>query len=76
MRPAPAREGQGAEVATVRQDSAGEKKRSKLSTIIGRTAWQQAGWKRKSEGAERRTDSTEGTADRGEREEGKRKTEG
>ena len=50
----------------------GEKKRRKLSTRIGRKAWKQAGrkreaWKRKRKG------STGGTADRGEREEGKRK---
>ena len=70
----PARKGgRGAEVATVRRDSEGERKRSKLSTRIGREAWQQAEQKRKSEGAARRTDSTEGTADRGRREEGKRK---
>ena len=72
----PAREGRGAEVATVRRDSEGERKRSKLSTKIGRTAWQQAVRKRKGKEAARPRGSTEGTADRGKREEGKRKTEG
>ena len=57
----------------MRQNSEGERKRSKLSTKIEREAWQQAEQKRKSEGAARRTDSTEGTADRGKREAGKRK---
>ena len=57
----------------MRRDGEGERKRSKLSTEIGSKAWKQAKGKRKSEGAARRTDSTEGTADRGEREEGKRK---
>jgi len=47
-----------------------------MSTTIGRKAWQQAGRKRKSKETERLRDSTEGTADRGKREEGKRKTEG
>jgi len=54
----------------------GERNCRKLSTEIGRTAWKQAGRKRKSKEAERLPDGTEGTADRGKREEGKRKTEG
>ena len=57
--------GRGAEVATVRQNSYGERNCSKLSTKIGRKAWKQAGRKRKI--------STGGTAVRGKREEGKRK---
>ena len=57
----------------MRRDSEGERKRSKLSTEIGRTAWQQAGRKRKGKEAVRLRGSTVGTADRGEREEGKRK---
>jgi len=54
----------------------GERNCRKLSTAIGRKAWQQAGRKRKSKEAARQKDSTEGTADRRKREEGKRKTEG
>ena len=51
----------------------GERKRRKLSTGIGRDAWKQAKRKRKGRGRKKPT-STEGTADRGEREEGKRKS--
>ena len=51
----------------------GERKCRKLSTGIGRKAWKQAGRKKKSKEAERKRGSTGGTADRGEREEGKRK---
>ena len=51
----------------------GERKRRKLSTGIGRKAWKQAGRKRKRRGR-KEPESTERTADRGEREEGKRKS--
>ena len=51
----------------------GERKCRKLSTEIGGKAWKQAGRKKKSKEAERKRGSTGGTADRGEREEGKRK---
>ena len=50
-----------------------ERKRRKLSTGIGRDAWKQAKRKRKGRGRKKPT-STEGTADRGDREEGKRKS--
>ena len=40
-------EGGGAEVATVRRDSEGERKCRKPSTRIGRKAWKQARRKRK-----------------------------
>ena len=62
--------------STVGRYSVGERNCRKLSTEIGRKAWKQAGRKRKSKEAARQKDSTEGTADRGKREEGKRKTEG
>ena len=51
----------------------GERNCSKLSSRVGRKAWQQAGRKRKSKEVARRRGSTEGTADRGKREEAKRK---
>ena len=51
----------------------GERKRRKLSTGIGRDAWIQAKRKRKGRGRKKPT-NTEGTAARGKREEGKRKS--
>ena len=54
------------------KQKSGERKRRKLSTGIGRDAWKQAKRKRKGRGRKKPT-STEGTAGRGEREEGKRK---
>ena len=55
----------------MRRDSEGERKRSKLSTEIVRTAWQQAVRKRKGKEAARLRGSTEGTDDRGNGKKGK-----
>ena len=55
------------------KQKSGERKRRKLSTGIGRDAWKQAKRKRKGRGRKKPT-STEGTAARGKREEGKRKS--